>query len=99
MLMTYNKFDLPFEAIRRTGSYRIIKETGINNEVHYEVAFEMMGVDKGVFWQTAFEQRYEPTGHPYNVTMRFETEDQALMYVNRGMRTREIVKEGRISND
>lgn len=98
LYLNRRNFDIPFDATRRTGAYKIIKETSIKNEVHYEVAFKMMGVDKGVFWEIAFEERHDPTGHPYPVTMKFETEDEALMYVNKGMRTREIVKEGMINH-
>jgi hypothetical protein len=94
--MTYNKFALSFDATRRTGSYRIIKETSIKNEVHYEVQFEMMGVEKGTFWEPAMKEHHEAIGHPYKTIMHFDTEEDALMYANRGMKKREIVKEGMI---
>lgn len=95
-LMTYNKFALDFDTTRRTGSYRIIKETNIKDEVHYEVYFEVMGVDKGTFWDPAMEEHHEAIGYPYKIIKHFDSEEAALMYVNHGMRTREVVKEGMI---
>ena len=92
-LMT-NKFSLPFEPTRRTGPYRIIKETSIKDKVHYEVQFEMMGVDRGTFWEPVMQEH-----HPlYKTVMHFDSEEAALMYINNGAKFREIVREGVIIN-
>jgi hypothetical protein len=85
-----------FKTTKRTGKYRIIKETNLNGDFHFEVSFETISVDQGVKWDPATLDAYESEGIPYKKIMKFTSEKEALMFINEGMISRKIVKEGRV---
>jgi hypothetical protein len=78
-----------FSTSKRTGNFRVVKETNIKDEVHYEVEFEIDHVVGGPRWETAKDGP---------LIYRFESEEHALIFVNNGMKSREIVKEGRVDD-
>ena len=80
-----------FSMTKRTGKYRIIKVTGFDNEVHYELQWEITAVIGGNSWETEkHEQR----------PMKFSTELQVLSFVsfvNDAAQAREVVREGELN--
>lgn len=78
-----------FTSYKRTGKYRITKITTFAGDIHYQVEWEIMGTIGGPWWKVEMSE---------NRPACFLSESEALAFVNQGVHTREIVKEGKLDN-
>lgn len=85
---------MTFSLSRRTGFYKIVKETNIRNEAHYELLYEMTSIVRGTFWEAAEEEQLNAAGDICRAKIKFKTEEDVLMYLNEGTKIREVVRAG-----